>query len=543
MTDLSFYNNPDLADGFGSTAGGRPNPHRGLDFPHALGTPVPAYSPGVVVTSEWSNALGNVVQVKGDNGRFVGYRHLRTAAARAKVGDRIEVGTIVGQVSDTGSAANGYHLCTTNSSNAGGVFGLSGVVDPWPYIQRAMNGDDSAPAGGGGTTPLVNYHWWQLTAEAMKACQAMLKRLKLYNGDVDGDFGSFSVKGMQQHFKNIGLLPASYVVDGIPYDDPNKPSKYGYACQDWAAQHGYIQAGGKRDGLPGALTSKYMTIAANATEPGTPPPPPPVPGIPTLPVGQVFGVDVATSQKGFDFAAFKAGGGDFVIVKMGGGNASDSPYTAPRYVEQLAGGRAAGLTVGHYWFNGHVVPIDVQADYFAANIDLKAGELVALDIEAESATGTAAFTPDEAKQFIERFQTHKPGTKFLLYMSASLVRSGVWKPLVDAGHGLWVAMYDQNDGTVPTAPPQIDDWASWSIWQYASQTVRVPGYSGNVDVNIGIEADLAKFGYTSCPCPDVSGLVADLELGLSDLLSASALLVAAEELVRQAISALKSSSG
>ncbi|BDZ66281.1 M23 family metallopeptidase [Agromyces mangrovi Wang et al. 2018] len=138
LTD--FYRNPTLSDGFGSTLPPRTNPHRGLDFPHALGTPVPAYSPGVVVTSQEHPVLGVIVQVKGRNGRFVGYRHLRRSAPRLDVGARVRAGTIIGQVSDTGSAAHPFHHCTTNSSNARGVFGELGVEDPWPFIQRTIRG-------------------------------------------------------------------------------------------------------------------------------------------------------------------------------------------------------------------------------------------------------------------------------------------------------------------------------------------------------------------------------------------------------------------
>ena len=137
MSDLTdFYDTPTLSDGFGSTAFGRPNPHRGLDFPHTLGQRVPALLGGKVVTSEWHSVLGNIVQVQQDDGRFVGYRHLRSAAPRAALGSRVEQGTIIGEVSDTGSAADGYHLCTTNSSNARGVYGESGVTDPWPWIKH-----------------------------------------------------------------------------------------------------------------------------------------------------------------------------------------------------------------------------------------------------------------------------------------------------------------------------------------------------------------------------------------------------------------------
>ena len=154
MTLATFYANPTLSDGFGSTAGGRLNPHRGLDIPHPLGTPVPALAAGVVTLSTWHAGLGNIIEIRHDDGRHTGYRHLRTAAPRAAVGRRVTAGETIAQVSDTGSLADGYHLCTTNASRPGGVYGDPDLVtDPWPWIKfYALGGPHpdapSSPAGG-----------------------------------------------------------------------------------------------------------------------------------------------------------------------------------------------------------------------------------------------------------------------------------------------------------------------------------------------------------------------------------------------------------
>ena len=200
-----FYRNPDLKDGFGSTLGGRPNPHRGLDFAQGLGKPIPALGAGVVVNSEWSASLGNIVQVRQDDGRFVGYRHMRSSAPRVAFGVRINKGDIVGQVSDTGSAAQGYHLCTTNSSNARGVFGEEGVTDPWPWIEFYLYGgpspivpaevpwrDEPGFVRVPGDGPLV----WP-KGDLMKRIQTGLAKRKRYDGKKDGDGGDLTARGIQ----------------------------------------------------------------------------------------------------------------------------------------------------------------------------------------------------------------------------------------------------------------------------------------------------------------------------------------------------------
>ncbi|RZU64612.1 peptidase M23-like protein [Microterricola gilva] len=146
MSWVEFYADPDLADGFDSTAGDRANPHRGLDFSHAGGTSIPSYVAGTVVINEWSKALGWILEVRTPLGRYVGYRHMKERSPFS-VGDAVKLAQGIGFVGNTGSASRGNHLCTTNASGQGGVHGYPALVsDPWPYIQAAIG--SSTPAGG-----------------------------------------------------------------------------------------------------------------------------------------------------------------------------------------------------------------------------------------------------------------------------------------------------------------------------------------------------------------------------------------------------------
>lgn len=89
-----------------------------------------------MVTSEWDTGLGWIVEVRQDDGRYVGYRHLLQPGV--PVGARVETADVIGFVGDTGYSSDGNHLCTTNSPLPGGVFGGGTGEDPWPYIQRYM---------------------------------------------------------------------------------------------------------------------------------------------------------------------------------------------------------------------------------------------------------------------------------------------------------------------------------------------------------------------------------------------------------------------
>lgn len=140
MTPAEFYTNPDLADGFNIWPHPwRSQPHRGLDFPKPGGTPIPSINHGVVVISEWNGYLGWIAEVRGDDGTYIGYCHMRSQGLPA--GTRVSHGTIVGHVGETGSQANGNHLHITKGDREGAVRGssLAWLSDPWPYIQAHIN--------------------------------------------------------------------------------------------------------------------------------------------------------------------------------------------------------------------------------------------------------------------------------------------------------------------------------------------------------------------------------------------------------------------
>jgi len=216
--------------------------------------------------------------------------------------------------------------------------------------------------------------------------------------------------------------------------------------------------------------------------------------VPARADGQLFGIDIATSQTNIDLQAFKAAGGQFTIIKMGGGNASDSPYVAPAYRAQLARARAAGLLVGHYWMNGdkNGLTPTAAADYFVAQSDIRIGEVVALDIEAID--GVAAYTPAQAMEWIQRVQQSYPGLKVLIYLNQNAVNNGDWSAVANAGHPLWVAVWGSNNGAPNGSPQLTRNWSDWAMWQYSSRGV-VAGFSGAVDVNLAKADTFTRNGW------------------------------------------------
>jgi hypothetical protein len=500
-----------LTDPFNSTAG-RPSPHRGADYRRGAGQAVVAYEECVVTNSDiYSSFLGYcVTATRVRDGRAIGWAHLKVGT-RPATGTRLypgdQVGIVAGWGENPGSAWSGPHIHTTEDDGNDWEHIWSGQnSDPAPDIQAARNG---TAGGGGATTPgLVNYHWYGLTKEAMTAMQQLGKRLGIYgvlygNGTVDGDFGENSVKTWQELGKRWGYLPGDYEVDGIPHNlDQEAPSNYGYFLQKWA----FDKAGypGLQDGLPAGLTSEYLVKAVaqvNAELDGTPTPPvtPPVtppavviPVFPPAPEGYFFLPDLGSSQGGFDFQEYFSKGGKYAGLKMGGGNASDSPYIAPRYKDQFDRAVAAGLlALIHYWFNGRengLTP-EASADFFNDNSNFRPGDIAAMDIEREDDTDTDPWTVDEAVRYVIQLRKHYPGVKGLFYLSLSLYNAFDWSPLEDLGWLPWIASWGRNSGDPePTANPTGDE----ILWQYTSEELVPGNYSGNPKVYQRTDGNLAR---------------------------------------------------
>ena len=101
---------------YGSTQNGLREPHHGVEFVNATGTPVHAAADGWVVFagpdeeavySPWKNFYGNIVVIRHSGGFFTLYAHLSVVNVQA--GRQVAAGEKIGEVGLTGSA-DGSHL-------------------------------------------------------------------------------------------------------------------------------------------------------------------------------------------------------------------------------------------------------------------------------------------------------------------------------------------------------------------------------------------------------------------------------------------------
>lgn len=86
-----------------------PRGHMGLDMSCSAGTPVYAFAPGVVSAVGTDPDGGNIVGVTHAGGLWSYYAHMSTV--KVQKGDKVDPGTVLGTVGNTGNAAGGFpHL-------------------------------------------------------------------------------------------------------------------------------------------------------------------------------------------------------------------------------------------------------------------------------------------------------------------------------------------------------------------------------------------------------------------------------------------------
>lgn len=234
---------------FGETAG-RTNPHRGHDVAPG-GQDFPSWVNGTVVVAGWQSCLGNRVVVRNDvDGYYIGVSHL--ANIKVSVGQRVGVGTALGNIGNTGSCSAGRHAHITVSPS-------SPYPESGPVINPVTYAASGSPGGGGGTG--VGGYGYGLTSGAQLSLQRAMSHTGRYTGPHDGEFGPSSVAGMQQWLKDLGYLPSTYTVDGEP------GATYGAALQSLARDKGGYT--GAIDGAPGSKTSEALVTWAEGVVAGS----------------------------------------------------------------------------------------------------------------------------------------------------------------------------------------------------------------------------------------------------------------------------------
>lgn len=111
----------------GARSGGRK--HEGVDIFAKRGTPVRSATRGVVAQVRDFGIGGKHVWVIGPNGERHYYAHLEAFAPDIARFDRVQPGSLLGYVGDTGNARG------TQPHLHYGIYAASGAYNPWPLLQ------------------------------------------------------------------------------------------------------------------------------------------------------------------------------------------------------------------------------------------------------------------------------------------------------------------------------------------------------------------------------------------------------------------------
>jgi len=201
------------------------------------------------------------------------------------------------------------------------------------------------------------------------------------------------------------------------------------------------------------------------------------------------GIDVSNWNGVIDFPAVAASGVQFGIAKASEGLTYRDPYFAANW----RGMKAAGLARGCYHFArpSRNTP-EAEADYFLSIVtDLQPGDVLALDMEDEHATGDLSGWALTWLQHVEAAAGCRP-----------LFYSGMWHMVPHglqtsalADYGLWLASYQAVE------PPTPAPWPFLAAWQHSSSGA-VPGISGPVDLDI-FNGTIDQFLQYGVPVPVV----------------------------------------
>jgi GH25 family lysozyme M1 (1,4-beta-N-acetylmuramidase) len=218
-----------------------------------------------------------------------------------------------------------------------------------------------------------------------------------------------------------------------------------------------------------------------------------VTGDATAATSTLEGIDVSHWQGAINWASVAGAGKKFAIIKA----TESTNYVDPNYATNHAQAKAAGLWTGAYHFaqpSSTANDAVLEADYFAAHLNLGAGDLIpALDLEASGGLSISALQ-SWVMAFVNEV-TAKVGSRPMIYTSPAFWKKymGDTTALADAGYKtLWIAHWNVTSPAVPAS-----NWGGhgWTFWQY-SDCGHVSGIANCVDLDRYNGTDLTPVAYS-----------------------------------------------
>jgi lysozyme len=216
----------------------------------------------------------------------------------------------------------------------------------------------------------------------------------------------------------------------------------------------------------------------------------------------IHGIDVSRWQANIDWAAVRAARTQFVFMKATEGG----DHLDPKFHENWAAARAAGIPRGAYHFVFWCRPADEQAAWFRANVPADPDALPPiLDVEWNGHSRTCAKTLPRAQaqekiRIMLRAMEEHTGKRPIIYTDIPFHRDVFEGTTEFDTYPFWLR-------SVAAEPQERYVNRRWTFWQYTT-TGRVPGIRGDVDRNVfyGSAAEWRSFLATNCDPRDLRTL-------------------------------------
>lgn len=191
----------------------------------------------------------------------------------------------------------------------------------------------------------------------------------------------------------------------------------------------------------------------------------------------VHGIDVSKYQGRIDWPAVKAAGTKFAWIKATEGG----DHLDPRFAENWAGAKAAGVPRGAYHFVYWCRPWQEEMAWFERNVPVEADALPpVLDVEAtpESRTCKRRLTREsvipEMRLMLQRMERHY-GKKPVIYSTVDFYQAILADHELD-DYPIWIRSTKHH--------PRVRYGSrKWHFWQYQSDG-RVAGINTPIDRNV-----------------------------------------------------------
>ena len=191
------------------------------------------------------------------------------------------------------------------------------------------------------------------------------------------------------------------------------------------------------------------------------------------------GVDVSAYQGNIDWEAVKKSGIDFAMIRLGYRGYESGKLVEDEYAKKnLEGAKAAGLRVGAYFFSQalNIRETDEEIAFILKLLgDFELDMPIVLDWEIPASSARTARMDGQTLTDIQlhfcgqmRDRGYQPMIYFNWHQSEHLYNLHALE-----AYPFWLALYQDR----MTYPWKVE------MWQY-TQTGRVPGISGNVDINV-----------------------------------------------------------